>query len=117
MAFETNFLREPADIDYRMRVLDSPSVAVASLPLRHGYLSRPSRSFSNGRRFCMHLILALPGLLASRNSGAAPVNAPHLARLLANGGAPVHEGDELGEALAPRYGVPRQRIGRSRQSA
>jgi len=54
------------------------------------------------------LILALPGLLASRKSGAAPVNAQHLARLLANGGAPVHEGDELGEALAPRYSVARQ---------
>jgi hypothetical protein len=50
----------------------------------------------------MRLVLALPGLLAPRETAAA---APALAQLLAEGGAGTRAGDDIAEALAPRYGV------------
>jgi hypothetical protein len=53
----------------------------------------------------MHLVLALPGLLAP--SVARDRAAPHLARLLALAGTPEREADGLDPALAARYGIRR----------
>jgi len=53
----------------------------------------------------MHLVLALPGLLAP---GATRDRvAPHLARLIALAGTPEREPDGLDAALAARYGIRR----------
>ena len=55
----------------------------------------------------MHLVLALPGLLAP--GAARDRDAPHLARLIALAGAPIREPDGLDAALAVRYGIRRAR--------
>jgi hypothetical protein len=53
----------------------------------------------------MHLVLALPGLLAP--GAARDRGAPHLARLIALAGAPMREPDGFDAALAARYGIRR----------
>jgi hypothetical protein len=53
----------------------------------------------------MHLVLALPGLLAP--GAVRDRDAPHLARLIALAGAPTREPDGLDAALAAHYGIRR----------
>ena len=55
----------------------------------------------------MHLVLALPGLLAP--GVARDRAAPHLARIITHAGAPEHEPDGLDAALAAQYGLRRER--------
>ena len=51
----------------------------------------------------MHLVLTLPGLLAQEADRAA--RAPHLARMLAIAGSPMHEPEGPDAALARHYGI------------
>jgi hypothetical protein len=55
----------------------------------------------------MHLVLALPGLLAP--GAARDRAAPHLARIITLAGAPHREPDGLDAALAAHYGIRRER--------
>lgn len=59
-------------------------------------------------RLPVHLVLALPGLLAPDVRVGARLCAPHIARLIATAGAPSREPDGLDAALASRYGITRE---------
>lgn len=51
----------------------------------------------------MHLVLTLPGLRAQ--AAGRDAHAPHLARLMACAGKPVHDADGLDAMLAAQYGI------------
>jgi hypothetical protein len=56
----------------------------------------------------MHLVLAIPDLLADRGAGTARPAAPGLAALLAAAAPPARDADGYDAALAAHFGIPRQ---------
>jgi hypothetical protein len=67
------------------------------------FLDRRQRTVSR-----MHVVLALPGLLALSDAAAEARRAPALARLIASAGAPTIEDGVIATALATHYGIERQ---------